>query len=485
MSEDLENLNIKIKNGLFWIASTTIIWQLASWILTIWTARILNPQDYGLLAISDSLFPYLLMLTTIKLDEWLIQRKSVSEDDYKKTQSILIVFGIFTTLLAIIGSPIIASIYNHPELGFPLQCVALIFIPRALRVIPEVRLKRDIKFKQIALSNLTLGITRGVIQIILALFGFSFWSLIIGGIFFEITTTAWLAKVSGIAKGFSLDKQIIKESLKFGFTSLASYIFWIIFTTADNLVVGKLFGVEFLGYYSMAYFLSDLPLSKLNSILSPVVLPYYSRVKDQENILKDAFMKINRYLFAIVSPVLLGLSLTADQIIPLCFGEKWSNMIYPLQILSIVGIIRTLTANISLIFLALGKPQLIFKVTAISALVLPLCFYFLGKYFGVNGIFFSWLLIYPLIGPFALIKLLKTEINLSSREFLRNLFPPILSLFSLLIAVLLFKSVLDFAPLINLSILISVGACSYFLSYYLIDKRDFQQIIRLIRNKEI
>lgn len=419
-------LSIRARRGLIQLFASTAIWQLVSWIFTALTARVLSARDYGLLGYSDALFPYILMLSTLKLDLWILQ---IKEDEKEKRETafvLLVVLGLLATALSFIGVSGLAWFYGTDELIAPLRVTGLVFIIKAIRTYPESLLRREMDFRQISLSNVGTGIFRGALQYILALNDFGYWSLVIGQVVGDLMGMIWLVAVRGIPTRPVFISAHARAAVRFGISATVSVVFWIVLSTADNVVVGKLFGPEALGFYAMAFYLADLPLGKLNQVLSPVVTSYFANIGDNRAELARIFTKFNRLTLVIIAPVLAGLAFVAPPLVPLVFGVKWSPMIAPLQVLCVVGVLRAISGSASNLLYAVGQPNRVLLATGIPAFILPLSFYFLGSEYGLNGIFATWFVAYPILGPVLMFGTLGRYLGVSNRTLLLNTLPPVL-----------------------------------------------------------
>ncbi|MFN8388833.1 MAG: oligosaccharide flippase family protein [Bdellovibrionota bacterium] len=471
------------RSGFLWIFSTTALWQAFSWICTLATVHILLPEDYGLVAMPDAVFPYLMMLTTLKLDTWLLQTDTFDLRKQESVLGLLVALGLISTLCGLVAAPVLADFYHSPELKLVAQVMCLTFLPRALRLLPESRLRRELQFKQIAVSNLVIGVTRGVFQIVLAYAGFAYWALVLGAVYNEIALLVWLALAGGMPRRMRWEREYNREALEFGFSATGSTIFWVIFSTADNLVVGRLFGKAALGYYSTAFLLTDLPLSKLNTVLAPVITPYYAKLRYNTEELCRVFLRVNRTVVGLVAPALLGLAVVAPSLVPLFFGEQWAPLVGPLQVMSIAGILRCTTANVTSLLFSIGEPNLLLLCSAVPAAIMPFSYYFLGAHLGMPGIYFTWLVIYPLLGPLLLMLAVSKVTPIRAKEFLGNLSAPIVSVLVLALATVGFDFFVgdSLPPIAMLGAQIGIGVVAYLAALKALFPSELDETLAMVR----
>ncbi len=425
--QDNKDIHGAAKTGLKWLLSTTLVWQVASWSLTLLTARMLAPSEFGIVSMSETIAPYLLLVSCFGVDGWLLQRRPLSETDEHTAFTLNVVLGAGMMLFAFLAAPLLAGFYSEPRVEATFRFTSVVCLLRAIQVVSESRLRREFKFKVLSLMNLTIGIGRGVLQLILVFLGFSYWSLVIGGVVKEVAFVATYLYLRPVPLRFHWDTKLAKQIFKFGLHSSGAAALWIIFSTADNVIIGRLFGNEYLGLYAMAFFLSELPLSKINQIITPLVMPYYSGLANDISELKEAFLRTNRLVVTLVVPPLFGLAVTADEFIHLVLGEKWISMSPMLKVLCFVGVFRSIVGNTSPLFNAISSPQKSFYAALAPSLVLPPAFYFFGSSMGISGIYVVWLIIYPIAGLYVALKLVESAIGVSPIKYMSSIRAPIIT----------------------------------------------------------
>jgi len=481
-----KEISQKMQSGFRWMLTTTILWQVISWVLTLFTARILRPSDYGLLALNEAIYPYLILLASFRIEVWAVQRKDFSQNDQKQVMSFLLILGFLTSLLAFFAAYGIAAFYESPEALLPFQIGSMMYFFRALQILPEVKLRRELRFREQAVMNLSIGVFRGVVQLILAYYGWSYWSLVIGNILSEVLRSLWLASITGLPRPIKIERSLAKEILTFGFHVSGATIFWILYSTSDNVVVGKFLGRETLGFYSMAFYLTDLPLSKINSVLAPLMLPYFSRMKEFKNGLRLSYLRSQRLLLFFLIPVIFGLAGTAPQLLPLLLGDRWNGIVPFFQILCIVGLLRAIPTYAGTVLTAVGRSKDLFTSSMLSGIVLP-SFFILGAILGdriagfngaLAGIFLTWIFLYPLTGIFYPWYTIRSVI--SFQDNLALLIRPLTGGFIMLLVLLQFE--LSKMTIVSILLLkIPVGALCYLFYYIVLGKRDLLRVFSVAK----
>ena len=462
-----------------WLGSTTTLWQIISWVLTLWTARILSPADYGLLALAETVNPYLAMLAGLNLGTWMIQTREFGESHQRGMFTLTVCMGAVVMGLTILVAPLVAGFYNNPALRLPFQVLSVMFLIRGVAMVPDALLRRELQFKQIGIMNVTIGAGRGLLQIALAYWGWGYWALVAGLLSKELVECVWILTLRGLPRGFSWTPDIYCRALRFGLPATFATLLWILYSSIDVVIVGKCFGTETLGYYSMALFLIDMPLSKLNTVVRPVLYPYLSRIRDIPGQLEPAFLRIVRLITTVLFPALCGVALIAGELVPLLLGSRWLPITVMLQVLCLSSIIKAFMDNIPVLFTTLGRPDLVLRVSFVGVLVLPLGFYTLASHFGLPGVYAGWPLLLHILCA-ANLYYLSQQSGISPLGYLRNVRAPALSTVAMALIVLLATVCLtgQISPAALLTLKIALGIAAYPAVYYLFFKADFREMLK-------
>ncbi len=471
---DTSSSKNKAREGFYWLISSTALGQLISWGLTLVTARTLTPFDYGVLALGETLSPYLLIISTCALENWLLQKKTILEAQERAVSYLLVSVSTFVTTLAMVVAPFLADFYNEPSLTRPFQLLALTFLLRASQLVPEARFRREMDFKSLSKVTFVLNIVRGALQLVLAIFGFHYWSLAIGSVVRELLYSLYLNFRRPVALRGNSDWSEIHDALRFGGAVFLSTILWVVFSTSDNLVVGRLFGTEVLGFYAMAYFLADLPVGKLNGVLAPYLAAYYSRL-DKEAI-PAAFLRTSRLTFSVLAPTYIGIAAVADIGVEAVLGQRWLPLVRPLQVMCFLGLTRAAMGIASPLFYSQGKPRYPLTTAGLNAAILPLCFYVFGKRYGLEGILLTWTIVYPMTGGLLYLIFVNRLINMPLRRYFRTLLPSLSCAAVMGLAVYSLRAPLNFSAPIQLAILATTGSLLYIILLWMASPQVFAEL---------
>ncbi len=473
-----EDITGKAKAAFIWVASTSVIWQLINWALTLITARILSPDDYGVAALPGTLTPYMTLIAGMRLGTWIVQRESLTEKESGEIFTLTFFLGLASASFFLFISPFIANFYERPDLTLMFQVCSIIFFAQAVLAVPDAKLRRDLKFKALSLVELIVNISQGVITLTLAWFGYGYWALIIGILFNQITRAIAIMVIGGIPKKLGLNKSLYSEGLHYGVVAASASALWIVFSTMDDIIVGKILGTEILGFYTMAFYFSQLPMTKLHIVLMPVLMPYYSRLKNDSSELNTAYLKTSRAVFAFLAPALVGLAIVSPELIPLVIGERWLPMIPALVVLCGVSVIQSMTITVHPFFNAIGKPGRALFYNSLSVIILLPLFFFGGKNYGLAGIYYAWAIGYPIIA-LIIFMVLKKDTNISLQQTFLNLRAPLVALIVMASFTLSYRSIFspESSSITLLLCTILIGVCSYTGTLWIFFKKEAKEML--------
>lgn len=478
----------QLLGGMKWTASSTIIntvLQLGQYVVL---ARLLSPNDFGLMSMILVIISFAQVFTDMGLGSAIIQKKNVTENQLSTLYWINIICGMIVFVLVYLSSPLVAGFYREDQLIAPLYLTSLVFL-----VIPfgqqfQYILQRNLEFDRLAKIEV-MSIALGVISsIILALFNFGVFSLVWGQIITNLVKslmlgiygwTNWRPKLY-----FNLND--LKEFLSFGFYQMGSRIVSFFGSNMDNLLIGRFLGTEALGIYTIAYQLIIIPVTKINPIITKVAFPLFAIEQDANDKISKGFIEMSKLLSVITFPLLVGLLATAPVLVPVIFGEKWEASIPIVQILSVLGILRVLMHPNGSVLLAKGRADLAFKWDTVVAIVNGVVFMLVIP-FGIIGIALSRVVI-SIVNLILGRLLLKSVVGLKGMEYFAALLKPTLitALMGASVYLIYFLSSLyfDVINMVSLVLFVLIGVVAYVLFFYLIDRQYISIAMnRVLRRK--
>jgi O-antigen/teichoic acid export membrane protein len=469
-----------VLDGVFWLTVVKLAGQVISWTITVYVIRILSPDDYGLMAMAGVYLGFVVLFNEVGLSAAIVQKKDLGDEDRTN-----ICWAVLAINLALYGfsfalAPLIAAFYGEPRVTEVIRVASLVFIVRSVGLVPNSMLTREMAFKKQSQAAL-IGTTSGAVATLwFAVEGFGVWSLVYGSILNEIVANLLVFLFYPWRPAFSFSPSKAKALVQFGFKVAVARLFWYLSSNMDLLIAGKILGKTQLGYYSVAVQLALVPLDKMVSTVSQVAFPAFSKVQDNPEQLRRYFLKIVNLVAFASFPVCWGFFLVADSVVPLLLSDKWSSVILPLQILSMVTSFRAIHLVNAPLEMAVGRPGTTIRNFAIITSVLAVSF-LVGSAYGLEGLAYAWL-------AFPLVFLITTSITvkligLSLATYLRELRHPFLGTGFMVLAVLLGQRfvLIDRGLAIQAAGSVALGITCYLLYYLLFSREMFAEAKNLLR----
>lgn len=465
------SLSQRVTRGGIWIFSSYLFSKTLSFIRTIILARLLAPSDFGLMGIALVATGAMEVFTETGITPALIQRKEVSKDVLNTAWIMSICRGIIFFILLYLLSPFIAYFYNNIRLEPLLKVIAFAFLFSGFQNIGIVLLDKELNFKKKAVFTLTTDISNIIFSVIFAFALRNVWALIIGHIAGSLTGLIVSYNIQTFKPSFKFDIRITKELFQFGKHIFGAGIFMFFVTQGDNAVVGKVLGIEPLGFYALAYNLSILPVTAVTYLISQVSIPAYSKVQDEITRLNRGYLKVLRFTSFLAAPLAAGLFILAPEFIRIVYGSKWIPMVSVLQVLCFLGFFRSIAATMGPVFLAVGKPKVIHKIKFYEFIFMAAVIYPFVKKYGIVGAGIAVTLVYLLsltLHYINLIKILK-GIRLEVAKLVGR---HIIAAITMAMALYLIKQyAFPQIMLIQLIFLVLLGVIIYLLVNLILDKR--------------
>jgi O-antigen/teichoic acid export membrane protein len=471
--------------GAMWLGFFRAISQTISWIATIIVARILVPQDYGLMEMATILTGYVALFSELGLGDAIVQREEIKDEELSSLFWFLICWGFILALVCIVLSYLTVVIFHEGRILRLTQSVSLLYIIGAFLIVPLNKLNRELRYRAIGASDAFSVLISCLVMVLVAKYGGGVWTFIIGHITREFTRAILVFIVVRWRPKLHFDLKEIKPYLKFGLNLAGANSLHYINTKSDRFFGGRSLGANALGYYSLSLQLAAMPTEKLISLINYVSFPVFSRYQNMRNEFNRFYLNLVQMIAFITFPIYVGGILIADNLIPLLLGPKWIPLIFPFKLLCIAQLIISITTQTSSANNAQGRPQWSLYMGIIGVLLLPGSFYIASMY-GLNALVIPWITVYPALRlGFTWVTLKKLDIFPS--EYLKSLKHPVIATSSMIAAILIIQQVFrNSYPSLSLDlthhliVTITVGVISYS-SYVLIFQRSLLKTILSLR----
>lgn len=475
-------LQKKAIRGIAWSAVASWGSQAAQFLTILVLARLLVPQDFGLVSLANIFIHFIQALIGAGFSDAIVQRDDLEPEHLDTAFWINLAIGAGLTAIGVGSSGIIAGLFHQPQLTPIIICSSFNVLINALGAIHEALLRRKLAFKLLAYRKLVGIIAGSIVGIGLAFQGWGVWSLVfqilIGNLFDVVLlwiSSQWLPK-------FRVSLRHLGDLFQFGINVVGNGILVFFSNRSDDFIIGYFLGVEILGYYTIAFKLLVVVTQLFGQTIQKVILPIFSRLQSDLSELRQAFHSSTQLLNLLAFPVFLSMFILSPQLVVVLFGDQWEPSILPMQILSFVGIIDSAAYFSGPVFMAKGKPEILFKLLLFHTVITVLAF--LGIVFqGIAAIALARVATTAILFGVGLF-LLKRLISLDLKLYFKNLFTPAVG--SLLMGLSMVLVNFFLKPYTNAVVLLvacsSVGAITYLFSIMVLEPKLIQKLYGLGRS---
>ncbi|WP_031520853.1 colanic acid undecaprenyl disphosphate flippase WzxC [Siccibacter colletis] len=459
------SLRNKTISGAKWSAMATVIIISLGLIQMTVLARIIDSHQFGLLTVALVIIALADTLSDFGIANSIIQRKEISNLELTTLYWLNVGLGLVVCVAMFLLGDVIADALNNPDLAPLIKTLAFAFV-----VIPHGQQFRALMQKELEFSKI------GSIETFSVLAGFTF--TVVTAQYWPVAMTAiWGYLVNSLVRtalfGF-FGRKIYRPGLHFSLASVASNLRFGAWLTADSLinyvntnlstlVLARILGASVAGGYNLAYNVAVVPPMKLNPIITRVLFPAFAKIQDDIDKLRVNFYKLLSVVGIINFPALLGLMVVANNFVPLVFGEKWVSIIPILQLLCIVGLLRSIGNPIGSLLMAKARVDISFKFNVFKTFLFIPAIIIGGHMAGALGVTLGFLLVQIINTVLSYFVMIKPVLGSSYRQYIQSIWLPFyLSLPTLVVSWALGVALKGHLPLASLlAVQIAAGVLAF------------------------
>ena len=352
---DNQNLKEKTAQGLFWAFLSSGGIQLLNLIIGIFLARLLSPGEYGIVGM---LAIFTLLANNLQESGFgvaLVNIKNIKHNDYNSVFWFNVGMSLLLYLILFLCAPLIASFFHQPCLVSLSRFVFLAFVIASLGISPNAMLVRELKMKEKAITSLSALVVSGTVAVIMALNGFSYWSLATQQILYNVVIVIGRYYYTRWCPTFNVDFTPVKQMFSFSYKVLVTAVLTTINNNMLTVIFGRLFPAQAVGNFTQANKWNTMANQLVSNTVAQVAQPVLTRITDDQERQRRVFGKMLRFTAFLSFPAMFGLAIVAPQVILLAIGQKWNDSIPLLQILCISGAFIPLYTVYQNLFLSQGK----------------------------------------------------------------------------------------------------------------------------------
>lgn len=371
-----------IRSG-FWVFALRITEQLFNIVRLIILARVLAPNDFGLMGIALLALAGLETFTQTGFQQALIQKKEDISSYLDTAWTVMLLRNILLCVILFFTAPYIALFFGTPAavgiiraIGFSLLLGGSGGIGGFVNI-GIIYFQKELEFNKEFLWRVSGTLADFIVSVATALILKSVWALVCGLLAGNFVRLVMSYYTHPYRPRLRFDRAKSRELFGFGKWIFCSSILTFLVTQGDKILVGRLLGAAALGLYQMAYNISNAPATEITHVISQVTFPAYAKLQDNLPGLRDAYLKTLQFTTLFSVPFAIGIFVLAPEFTIIFLGDKWLPMVPAMQALALAGLIRSIAATTGPVFQAVGKPKIdtiwqVIRLIIMAVLIFPL-----------------------------------------------------------------------------------------------------------------
>ncbi|MBL0169335.1 MAG: lipopolysaccharide biosynthesis protein [Gemmatimonadaceae bacterium] len=483
MTAARQSMDARLAHGVAWTGGVKWAIQLLSWFVTLLTAKLLVPADYGYLAVLTVITRFMLLITEGGVGAAIVNGPQLDDRQLRQLHSVSSLAGLGSFAVVLLISIPLSLYFHDGNVTSVLAVLGGTLVLEGLTIVPNARLKRQLDFRTTAMADGARSLTDLGVTLGLAALGARYWSLVIG---YSSGLLVWSALIHAKSRvSFERPEWTrLAPVLRFSRQLLGRNVSGFLAFSGDA-PIGKLaMSRDALGLYTLAFTIAYAPAEKITQIILRVVPAILGNVRDSTSEVARYFLAVTSVVALVTFPMFAGIAFVAPDLVLVLLGEKWAPMVPVIIPLCIYGAITEALAMVSHVLQAVGETRVLMRNGMLALLVMPLSFLVLSQSFGAPGLAAAWavgtviLSVYPL-------RVACRRVGVTATQFLGTVGMPIVATGAMLL--LLFgidtnPAVRDSSPLQRLLLHIAAGALCYSITIYLLARAKVQGLWTLGRS---
>lgn len=384
----MKTIQQRMATGIVWMVGARLMDRGVGVLSTLILARLLVPEDFGVVAMATAIAGILDLLGAFSFDLALIQNKHAGKRQYDTVWTFNVLFGLFCAAALVALAIPAAVFYREPRLEAVMYTLAIPYVVGGFANIGVVNFRKDLKFR----AEFNFIFFRRVITFLVtigcAFWLRSYWALVAGIVVGRAASVQISYMMSHYRPSFTLAAS--RELFHFSKWLFLNNTLFFLLHSGPNFVIGRLSGALGLGIYTVAYEISNLPSSELVAPINRATFPGFSQMENNEAI-AVSYLKLLGMISLLILPVGIGIAAVSEPMVLALLGDRWSAAVPLIQILAAYGAIAATQTNNGVVWMVLGRPRDVTIVTAIFLFIFFPALYFFLQAYGVLGAGYAYL----------------------------------------------------------------------------------------------
>jgi len=475
----------QVKAGVIWRSGSQLAGQLIAWVSTFLVIRMLDPGDYGLVAMTGVVLTFLALFNGWGFASALVRDEKTDKVRIGQAFGMLILMNGALAAAQWLVAPYAAAYFHQPMVADLLRVQALFFVANPFIALGHALLVRRLEFKRQSRIDLAAAAISAATALACAFAGLGVWTLV------AAPGALWYSRAAGYviaAKLWEIRPRFhfagAGGMLRYGTAMVAVQACWFVQSQADIFIGGHVLDPHRLGLYTTALFLTQILAAKFVPPLNEVAYAAYSRIQGQRDVIQNAFLKSVRLIMLVALPFYFGLAVTAGPFVLTFLGAKWGATAELVPVLAMAMPLMTLQILFAPATNALGRPGLAVRTGLIGAALMPAAF-LAGIQWGIEGLAWAWLGGMAVLLA-ATVEMSRPVIGISRRALLAAVAPGLAASAAMAGLVAALDSTLPpLGPGARLAILVSAGMAAYAVLLFAFARPIVEEVRGLVRPRTV
>ncbi len=362
-------LQHRVARGLTWTLIDTWGTQILGLVVFAILANLLLPADFGLVALAAVFVAFAQLLVDQGLGDALIQRPSVTRSQIDTAFWVAVLTGVLLTVVGVIVAGPIAIALGEPRLEQILQALSLTFVLAALNSIQVALMRREMRFRSLAIRKVVAVAGGGIVGVWMAFGGYGAWALVGQQLTSATISVLTLWTVSPWRPGLQVSLEDFRSLFSFGIHVVGGDILSFLSRNVDRLLIGIYLGLIPLGFYAVGYRILDTSQQLLVNFARRLAFPIFARLQDDVGRLRRAYGRVTGAMSVVILPAYVGLALVAQEAIVVIFGQRFAASGPVAAVLFLVGPALSVQLITGALLNGVGHPEITFRLRLVTTIV--------------------------------------------------------------------------------------------------------------------
>ncbi len=457
--------------SVFWTVFQNASRRLMTLVVFLVMARLLEPKDFGLVALAGSAVAFIELFVRIGFAEAIVQREKLEDGHLDTAFWVTVGIGTGLALLAFLLASPVSRWFDSPDMMPVMRWLSLTILLLSLSRVQAAILRRQFRFKELAKRTLIASICGGVVGLAMAFNGMGVWALVAQQLVESTVSLIVLWASSSWRPGLKVSEAHFRDLFGFGISLMGVQAMHFMNQHSGKLIIGFFLGPVAVGLYAIGQRLV-LVVQQLSSMtFQTAMFSTFARMQSDIGRLQTTFLTSTRLVVLIVFPIYLFLSIAGPETVVLVFGKQWASSGVIIQYLAFAGLIGSVNIFHDSVFRAAGKPDFSLRVAVVSSL-LGVVLILLAVKYGIEAVAFVAIVRTIVVLPYSFY-LINRIFPLGMTLVIRQMRAPLIGSVALVLAIVIMRRTFESwsAELVGFLAIALVGFCCYGASIWLVDRK--------------